>query len=268
MTEITTYHEASEVPKAYNFGELIKNVMDRQHEETQFNPQINNKGAQELLRLRERWNEEEATVAMVFGTFDVPFHVNHQSFLIDCKMQGAVRHYQRFFEEDFGPWEAQSKESQYEFTKQVLSEGSVKLIVSSDGDDRVALSKGNNPLKGGSPRPLQSWWARANSLSNFALDLSGDGSPRRVVDALTIHDHITLDGTPHQSPKDLVTFLKPDIWTLFYEAKSDIQLALTDPELQDVPAVVIHGNQYSQIDPFTGKHYSTTGLVKRVMGQV
>lgn len=55
------------------------------------------------------------------------------------------------------------------------------LLVTVDSDAKIAAKKGNNPLKGNSPRPIYPRVARANRLAGHTFSV-GDGFHRSVAD--------------------------------------------------------------------------------------
>lgn len=259
----------NEVYAAHDNAEIIRNVFEAQTRDKLFNP-IEDPSATDALKDQiEAWKQDGDVVVAVFGGFDAPFHINHQQFLLDCKAHGVPLYYERNHAAQTGfSWEELEQPWKDAYIKGALADGKIKMVVSTDGDQRIADSKGFNPNKGGSPRPLQGWATRAHSLSTFSLQLNGNAYVRTpVVDAVTVHDHLALPGTIHADPVDMVATLKPDVWTLFHEAERDISVASIDARLSGAEMFVIQGDDYKAIDPLTGEPFSTTALVRRIKGE-
>jgi hypothetical protein len=266
---LETISSGNRINDAFDNAELIRKVFELQTAEKVYNP-IDDPTATEKLKSQVlQWKDEGNTVVMVFGGFDAPFHVNHQQFLLDCKAHGVPRHYQDYYAQRAGiNWEDLSKVDQVEITQNTLAEGKIKMIVSTDGDERISNSKGYNPKKGSSPRPLQGWSTRAHNLAGLSLQLDQRGSKRSpIVDAVTVHDHLALPNTIHAKPVDMVATFQPDVWTLYFEAETDIELARNDTRLSSMDVYVLQGDDYRMDDPLTGEPFSTTALVRRIKGE-
>ncbi len=261
--------QKNEVIKAHDHGDFIHHAFDRIREGRSFNPIEDPSATEQLIEQVREWQSEDKVVAMTFGCFDAPFHPNHQRFLLECKLQGVVEYYNRFFSNQLNePWQELDFESRHEFANAALSDGAVKMVVSMDGDQRVAHSKGFSANKGNSSRPLLGWDTRTGNVLGLSLPLNHDPNLRvPVVDAVTIHDQYALPGTMHSSTPDMVAGVDPDVWSLFYEAESDIETATSDPRFKNTTIAVIDGAAgYHVNDPITGKAFSTTSLVNRIKG--
>lgn len=272
ISDIEIVSLRNEIHKANDNSELVKTLFERRTAGRIYNPLENAAATEELKEQIAEWQYDNAAVVMVFGCFDAPFHSNHQRFLLDCKLQGVEKYYNRLSEGGVldVPWQQLDIESKQGFSQAVLADGAVKLVVSIDGDKRVAASKGFVPGKGNSARPLQSWETRADNVLGLSLQLDerqGFRSP--VVDAVTIHDHHALPGTIHANTLDMIAEFRPDVWTLYHEAKDDIIAASADSRLFDIDIVVIEDERgYDALDPRTGRPFSTTDLVRRVKGDL
>lgn len=265
---LETVSGGNKVNDAHDNAELIRDVFESQTASRVYNPILDPTATEKLTEQVEDWKKDGNTVVMVFGGFDAPFHINHQQFLLDCKAHGVPRHYQDYYAESAGlDWQDLPKDEQNDIIRGTLADGRIKMIVSTDGDERIGNSKGFNPTKGGSIRPLQGWSTRAHNLSGLSLQLRSTSSSRTpIVDAVTVHDHLALPDTVHAVPVDMVAQFQPDVWTLYFEAENDIAAAENDPRLADTDVYVIQGDDYRAIDPLTGESYSTTALVRRIKG--
>jgi hypothetical protein len=262
-------HGGNEVHLAAANAEMITAVFEAQTAGKLYDP-LHDSYAPEALRQQiETWKNDGAVVAMVFGGFDAPFHKNHRQFLFECKAQAAPIHYTRHMAQQAKiEWAELSQKDRQEYTTAVMADGHIKLVVSTDGDERIGKSKGFNPAKGSSVRPLQSWQTRAENLTGFSLQLTGDHGLRTpIVDAVTVHDHLALPDTIHANPVDMVATFLPDVWALYHEAETDIAIASTDTRLGDLHIVVLTDDESQAMDPMTGKPFSTTALVKRIKGE-
>ena len=266
---LDTVSGGNKVSEAHDNAELIMSVFESQTANRVFSPIYDPSATEKLSDQVSQWKDDGNTVVMVFGGFDAPFHINHQQFLLDCKAHGVPRHYQDFYAEAAGiEWHDLPKQEQNDIIRGTLADGKIKMIVSTDGDERISNSKGFNPNKGSSPRPLQGWLTRAHNLSGLSLQLDDSSLSRTpIVDAVTVHDHLALPDTIHAVPVDMVARLQPDVWTLYFEAENDIAAAEADSRLTNTDVFVIQGDDYRAIDPLTGKPYSTTALVRRAKGE-
>lgn len=266
-----TQPQSNEVRKAHTNTETIRGLFERQTTGKLYDP-LENPGATDALNERVReWQDNGDVVVMVFGGFDAPFHSNHQAFLFDCKAQGVATYYERHHAEEMGAsWEELDDTDRGSYIEAVLADGCVRMVVSTDGDQRISGSKGFNPNKGNSPRPLLGWPSRARHLAQFTLQLGDDPRVRTpLVDAVTVHDHIAAPDTPHADPVDLVATLQPDVWALFSEAERDIAAAAVDTRLAGVELVVLDNAGYGvAADPYYPHGPSTTRLVERITGIV
>lgn len=272
ISNIELVSTRNEVLRAEDNAELIRSVFEERVSGRMYNPLDDPMATEKLRSQVDLWKEEGSTVVMVFGCFDAPFHVNHQRFLFDCKLQGVAKYYDKVSQEENldESWQSLDTASKKEFAKAVLDYGAVKLVVSTDGDDRIASSKGYAEDKGGSPRPLLSWRSRTENILGLSLGLDDSGNQRSpIVDAVTMHDHFSLPGTVHASTVDMVADFQPDVWALYHEAEGDILAASNDPRLSRTDIVVIDSPEnYSVVDPRTGRPFSTTDLVRRVKGEI
>lgn len=248
------------VKQAHDHRPIIERIVGEQIENRTFNPTEDPEATTKLKELTIDWREQGKLIVMVFGTFDAPFHPDHQGFLLDCKTQGVAWQWAK---ENNESWEELPDDEKEVVIRSKLTDGAIRLIVSSDGDARIQASKSGKAEKGGSVRPLQSWPTRVHNLAHFALSLTPGAPSTRIVDAITVHDHIEHPGTPHAVPNDLVHYIAPDMWTLYHEAKKDIVAAQLDSRLNKVEIRVIDERGYGSIDPLTGEPYSTTALVNR-----
>ncbi len=251
-------------------GDIINAIFEQQTANKLYNPIDNPQATDMLAQQVEAWKAAGDVVVAVFGGFDAPFHINHQRFLLDCKTHGVIRHFDTHTAHILGTtWDELDTEAKEDYTRATLADNKIKMIVSTDGDERIAGSKGNNPKKGNSVRPLQAWSTRAHSLLSFSLQLTNDPAFRTpIVDAVTIHDQLALPDSVHADPVDIVATLKPDVWTLFHEAERDIDVASTDGRLSDIDLYVLTNDPANDaIDPLTGRSFSTTGLVRRIKGE-
>lgn len=266
---LDTLSNGNKVKDAHDNAELIRNIFESQTAEKVYDPLSDPSATEKLTEQVQQWKNTGNTVVMVFGGFDAPFHINHQQFLLDCKAHGVPRHYQDHYAASAGiDWQDLSKDEQDSIIRGTLSDEKVKLIVSTDGDMRISDSKGFNPNKGSSPRPLQGWSTRAHNLSGLSLQLDDAHTSRTsIVDAVTVHDHLALPGTVHAVPVDMVAQFRPDVWTLYFEAENDIAAAEVDTRLGNTDVYVIQGDDYRANDPLTGESYSTTALVRRIKGE-
>lgn len=230
-----------------------------------FNPLENQHATNNLIQLRESWAREGAITVFTSGVYDM-LHLDHAGYLLHTKATGAAVHYSR--SQHKKPWEELEPSQQQLYTSRILGQGLLRLVVSVDGDQSVAVRKA---AKGGAARPVYAWPTRAimvasqayvNPLSRHQHDLLP------TVDAVTIHgpDDFSRDSV-HASHFALAEKLQPDVWAVFEESADVLEEAPQRAALGGIALRCIrdgHGTHYFE-DAFMGK-MSTTNTVKRILG--
>lgn len=249
--------------------DLINEVFAAQNRLSIYNPEIDELATLRLKKQVKDWRDAGEVVVMTFGCYDGQLHANHKRSLFDIKLQGVAHFYEMYSDSTDVPWNFLSVEDKLDFTNWAFAREAVKLIVSIDGNEQVNASKGFNAEKGGSIRPLFDWSDRADQVLGFGLRLDDSVNHRApVVDCVTMHDRITLPGSVHARPVDLVATLQPNIWTIYHESTTDINLASEDTRLQDTKIVVLDNtNGYDVMDPLTGQRPSTSNFIRRIRGE-
>lgn len=256
VREGRVYNQTTSVPQ---IQELVGNPWD----DRLFNP-LSTEGSSELLVERvSKWKSDDKTVVFTSGCYDL-MHLTHVGYLADTKLQGVPFHVTK----EFGPtaWDTMCEEEKIETAQRVLGSGTLKLVVSVDGDDWVMKRKGFQPEKGNSTRPIYSWLTRARSVATAMHQTPNQSTFMPIADAVTIHDPVSLKDTNHEDTIPLARHLKPDVWSVFHESDDILSLAPEEQGLEETRIVRIDNDSYFH-DKLVGT-FSTTAIVKRITGNV
>lgn len=230
-----------------------------------YNPDLDESATERLIEQREAWRTIGAITVFTSGVFDM-LHPDHAGYLLHTKAVGAAELYRRS-ETSRKPWEELDASVQQSFTNIALSNGSLRLIVSIDGDKSVAIRKGFNPDKGNATRPIYAWQTRAFQVAQQCY-ISPQGGDKLLptVDAITTHGpHDFTEDSLHKSHLALVEALQPDVWAVFGESTDVLEQAPKHSGLGGVALRCIldgSGTHYFE-DTVIGK-MSTTNIINRI----
>lgn len=231
-----------------------------------YNPLTRPDATNELLRVRDSWRDEGAITILTTGVFDM-LHLDHAGYLLHTKAAGASLSYEATHLEE--SWQALSQARQLSYVEEALSQQTLRLIVSVDGDRSVAIRKGFNPDKGGGVRPVFAWQTRALTVAGQSfVNPKNQNVLLPTVNAVTIHgpDDFSAE-SPHYSTFNLAAALQPDMWVIFGESQDILTEA---PHRKELGGIALHciedkpGVHYYR-DPFIGK-LSTTSVSQRITG--
>lgn len=250
-------HESASSP------EFVVELLDDDWQQRLFNPLLSPDAEPRLLDLRHRWKEAHTTV-LTSGGYDL-LHIDHAAYLLDTKLQGAPSHYRARYEpETRTSWEDLPDDARYSFMRDFLQREELKLIVSVDGNEKIAQRKGSRPEKGGGIRPLLDWRSRGRIIAALSLGLYGK-KRIPIADAITINDPIDLAGTSHENMLDQAALIQPDVWAAYHESEYIFEEVPTDDRLQEIEVRRIDEVNYIGDPLFDGK-VGTTGILKRMRG--
>lgn len=198
------------------------------------------------------WRQVGKITVFTSGVFDM-LHPDHSGYLLHTKALGAPEAFQQFMPGE--DWYSLNETQQQNFTKVALSRDMIRLVVGLRADTTTAITKGFDPSKGNSPRPIYSWSTRA-----FQLAKESYASPTRnnallsTVDAVTIYgEHDFDEESPHYTHTALAAKLQPDVWAVFEESQDILQKAPQHPGLGSVAL------RYIVDQP--GAHYFTDDVI-------
>lgn len=198
-------------------------------------------------------------VALVDGAFDVP-HDNHEWYLRHCKFLGVQAAL-------LAQYDANLTASQLQTLLQTDPSASqvANLAVTVDADSKIAAKKSGLAHKGGVPRPIYPWEARASRLAGYHYQLAG--KLRQTVDLVTVEGDPLHVGTPLESSLTLADFLNRqgllDTFIVFGEHSRTVDEAR---ELGLNPAVIDDQTGYA-VNPQTGQPYGSSEIIARAQGQ-
>jgi bifunctional ADP-heptose synthase (sugar kinase/adenylyltransferase) len=234
-----------------------------------FNPAEDPTALDRLLELRQKWAQGDAVTVFTSGVYDL-LHLDHAAYLLHTKAVGAAVLYER--SGNAKPLEALDSTEQQEYTTRALGDKLLRLIVSVDGDNSVAIRKGFRADKGSTSRPIYGWGTRALMVASQAFVHPYDKDAELLiptVDAVTIHGPDDFpDDHNHATHTQLVEALQPDVWAIFGESQDILEEAPTRPGLRDVALRRIMDGEGSHYftDTFMGK-ISTTKILERARGK-
>ncbi len=235
-----------------------------------YNPLTSPTATEDLQQKRREWDsssEIPTTVVFTAGVFDV-MHLDHVAYLLHTKACGAQRHYETYYAEGNGQeWDDLNLGQKKDYWQQFVYGQELRQVVSVDGNEYVAARKGFNPEKGNSIRPIYDWETRARTIASVILPGSFQ-SAIPVVDAVTIHDPVALAGTAHGSIYDTADVVRPHVWTLFEEAQDDIAAIPNDARFDQTSLIVIPQNDNYFNDRLLNGKFSTSKIVKRILGDL
>lgn len=256
---------AAEAPEAWTNPDLICELLGEDWQSRVRNPLVDPDAERVMLGQREVWAREGKTVVMTSGAYDL-LHLDHAAYLLDTKLQGAPRHYQRHCEDEFGrPWDELPDATRAELIRDFLARDELKLVVSVDGNEKIARRKSGVAEKGGGVRPILDWQSRAHLVAALAVEVPG-GDRVAIADIITINDPVALEGSACQDMFEQAAALQPDVWAAYHESTYIFEGAPQDPRLQSIEL-----RRISQVDYFgdallTGKA-GTTAILRRIQGE-
>lgn len=194
-----------------------------------------------------------AHVVLVDGAFDVP-HPSHEWYLRHCRALAAESNLLH-----------RGIETTDDNLRYSIASSDTVLVVTVDSDAKIAAKKGNNPLKGNSPRPIYPWVARANRIAGHTFAV-GDGLYRPVVDLVTVEGDSDHTGTPFESSLTLAQHLTEqgalDRLVVYGEHESTIEEALD----RGVTPIVIPDTHTYELNPQTEEPWSSSDIIRRAQG--
>jgi hypothetical protein len=191
---------------------------------------------------------------MVAGAFDVP-HDAHEWYIRSCRMMAAER---MLIQRGEAPSIATLQEA--------IAGDEVCLIVSIDADEALSKRKGGVPEKGGIPRPVYPWQARAHRIAGYCFE-TVDGAYRPAADLVSKeggeyeNSHLAC---AYELAGHLANYGLLDGYIVFDEHEKDI---MTARQLGFDPIVISQESSFA-LDPRTHTKYSSSGIIKRIQGKV
>lgn len=209
-----------------------------------------------LLNEIARFKLQGGHILLVDGAFDVP-HPNHEWYLRHCRAIAAER---QLIERGIRPTAEKIRER--------ASSNSVRVIVTVDADEKISRKKGNDPAKGGVPRPIYPWGARAHRVAGYAFGINGSKDFfKPVVDLVTVEGDPTHAGTPLESSLTLADCLKEagllDTLVIFGEHASTVNEA---SRFGSALAVIPESINYEE-HPLTGQTWKSSQIIRRAQGK-
>jgi hypothetical protein len=243
-------------------------AIQRQFQQKIYNPQTDPDATDKLTATHRAWQSSGAITVFTTGVYDM-LHPDHTGYLLHTKAAGAAVHYAiRRYRRS---WEELNTLEQQIYTRRILGEQQLRLVVSVDGNRSVSERKGGKAEKGGGVRPIYDWQTRALMVASQTFIDPDDMSSERLlptVDAVTIHGPHDLEATsPHADMFQLAAVLRPNVWTIFGESTDILEEVHLRPELGKIALRCIRsgeGTHYYE-DPIMGK-MSTTKIVQRITG--
>ncbi len=247
--QFTLVHEASvasdreKVFKVY--GDTLHNTDRIKYPETE--------DVADVIEKIAKFKLEGGFIAMVDGAFDVP-HPQHEWYLRHCRLAAAE---QMLISE--------GKPTSDYMLRGAIEDGRVKLIVTLDADEKINRKKGGNPEKGGIPRPVYPWQARADRLAGYMFN--GQSSQYKpVVDLVTVEGDDRHIGTPLETSLTLAQHLADngllDSLVIFGEHED----AVTQAESMFIQPIVIPEGLVYECDPRTGEPWHSSTIIKSMQG--
>lgn len=205
--------------------------------------------------------EQGHVIGMVAGVFDI-FHANHEWYLIQVKTQLIA---ETLLRNGCPP---------AEITPDLIKQEMVEpekyiLVVSVDGNDQVSASKGGRPEKGGIPKPVFDWSKRARDVAGVTVPHPQNPSQRTpVATYVTSHDFLQFPNSVHASDLALGAHIQPDVWFTIAEPGNTTQERAMQLDLPRTKHVAIQMRISQLVDPLTGQRYSSSGVIKRIRGDI
>lgn len=200
-----------------------------------------------VIRSFKKLYREKDRVALVDGAFDVP-HPNHEWYLRHCKLLAA---------EAIGRTSGQD-------VGDIIARNKAALAVTVDADDKIARKKSNNPSKGGVQRPIYPWEARASRVAGYAYSV--DDQVSFVADLVTPEGDSDHQGTLLESSLHLAYGLSKrgllDDFIIYGEHSETVREARN----MGVRPIVISEDIVYEVNPQTGKDWSSSGIIGRAQG--
>lgn len=243
--------------------ELAVELLEVDWQRRIFDPVTDPDAEHRLAELRAQWAESQTTVVFTSGAYDL-LHTDHCAYLLDTKLQGASRHYTRFYERGYGePWEDLSEPLRETLIEEFLRLGELKLVVSVDGNAKVDAGKSRRPEKGGGQRPILDWQTRARLLATLSIEAPG-GQRQPVADVVTANDPVTLADTHHRDLFAQAAWLRPDVWAAYHESGYIFEEMSDHDQLRGIEVRRITAtNRFT--DALIG-NFSSTAILKRMKG--
>ncbi len=200
-----------------------------------------------------RFKLQGGFVAMVDGAFDVP-HPQHEWYLRHCRLAAAEQ-----------MLIAEGHPTSNYMLRGAVESDRIKLIVTLDADAKINRKKGGNPEKGGVPRPVYPWQARADRLAGYMFN--GQSSQYRpVVDLVTVEGDDNHVDTPLESSLTLAEHLADngllDCLVIFGEHQD----AVAQAESMFITPIVIPEGLVYECDPRTGEPWHSSTIIKSMQG--
>lgn len=197
----------------------------------------------------------EGYVVLVDGAFDVP-HICHEGYLRHVRALAGAAYILR-----------NHAEVTSEATKEVIADSRVTVVTTVDADCKIAHKKGGRAAKGGVPRPIYPWIARAERILGYTFAVTDDGLHRPVVDIATVEGDTAHEGTPFESSLHLAEYLREQnildgivIYGEHAETEREAYERGLDP-------IVIPENVSYGTNPQTDTTWSSSALIRRAQGE-
>lgn len=192
-------------------------------------------------------------VVLVDGAFDVP-HPSHEWYLRHCRALAAE-----------SSLEQQGIEATDDNLRYTIASEETVLIVTVDSDAKIAAKKGNNPLKGGSPRPIYPWVARANRIAGHAFP-TYNGAYRPLVDFVTVEGDLDHTDTPFESSLTLAQHLTEQGALDRLVVYGEHEATITEAVSRGISPIVIPDTHTYELNPQTRRPWSSSDIIRRAQG--
>lgn len=193
--------------------------------------------------------------ALVAGGFDVP-HDNHEWYIRDCRARVA-----KMVLEERGATVTP------ESIMDVMTSNQITLIVSIDSDNALDSRKGGQTEKGGIPRPVYPWSARAHRIAGYSYTHPHTGQIHHSADIVSRECSVDYTDSPLENAASVASYLKSldllDGYIVFDEHPQD---EINARELGFDPIIVPQAVVYAR-DPRTDAEYKSSGIIKRIRGE-
>ncbi|MEO5950219.1 MAG: hypothetical protein ABIQ04_02115 [Candidatus Saccharimonadales bacterium] len=195
-------------------------------------------------------------VVLVDGAFDVP-HPSHE---------GYLRHVRALAGAAF--LLAKNQAISIDNVRRVIADETITIVTTVDADSKIAWKKSNNPTKGGVPRPIYPWIARAERILGYTFQTQ-TGTHRPVIDIATVEGDSNHTDTPFESSLHLAEHLKDqgvlDGLVIYGEHKETESEAIS----RGLEPIVIpdsaDGQMYG-INPQTESDWGSSAIINRAQG--
>lgn len=191
-------------------------------------------------------------ITLVDGAFDIP-HPSHSAYLRHVRAIGAAQYLQR---EGIRPT--------VDAIRSALASRTTGLVVTLDADAKVAAKKGGLSAKGGAPRPIYPWVARASQL--LELSYTTNGTVQNTVDLVTVEGEPEHAGTPFETWLDLAELMKERGLLETVVVFGEHSATADEADNRGLKPIIIPEGQLYSTNPQTDQEWHSSDIARRVQG--